>query len=377
MTNIAEYLALKGENVKVLTSSLVYSDKQQTDLKKQEVKAGVSIYRYKTIFSNKNNAYKRIVNAVWCSFRLSVALLLKSDKNDRVLAVTNPIFLVLFLPLICNLKKLSYTLLVHDVFPENLYAIKGEKVLGYNILKKIFDKAYSKAKKCITIGRDMSNVVSQKGSENIIFIPIWSQIEDVYPIKKNKSSYVKKYNLQDKFIFQFAGNLGLAQGIPNILKAILKIKREDCSFLFIGEGALERDVDLATKTNNNIVRLNYQKRENQCDFLNASDVSLVTLEQGMYGLGVPSKTYNLLAAGKPILFVGEERSEIGLLVKENNVGWVVEPNNPLKLAKTIEYIISLPISVHQKIGNKARELAETKYAKKLVLEKYYKLLKDE
>jgi colanic acid biosynthesis glycosyl transferase WcaI len=50
---------------------------------------------------------------------------------------------------------------------------------------------------------------------------------------------------------------------------------------------------------------------------------------------VPSRFYNLLAIGRPVILVSEADAEAALTVTEHDVGWVVEPGNADALAKTI------------------------------------------
>ena len=92
----------------------------------------------------------------------------------------------------------------------------------------------------------------------------------------------------------------------------------------------------------------------------------------MYGLGVPSRFYNNLAAMKPIFYIGDSKSEIGRVVKENNIGWVCDELQASDVAKKIELIID----DYEKIkvfGNKAKSLASKEYNKKNILNKYVKL----
>ena len=122
-----------------------------------------------------------------------------------------------------------------------------------------------------------------------------------------------------------------------------------------------------------VIYKGFQDRSNQNDFLNACDVAIVTLNDGMYGLGVPSKSYNMMAAGKPILYIGAKDSEIALCIQEYQLGWVVEPDNPIELAKTM----SLIYEGREKWGymkQNSRKVAETVFAKDIILEKYYSLL---
>ena len=92
----------------------------------------------------------------------------------------------------------------------------------------------------------------------------------------------------------------------------------------------------------------------------------------MYGLGVPSKSYNIMAAGKPILMIGDERSEISLCIKEYNLGWVVQPNDPELLCSIINEIYN-DQSTLDNISKNTRKVAEEVFSKNTILEKYYNL----
>lgn len=181
--------------------------------------------------------------------------------------------------------------------------------------------------------------------------------------------------LQDRFVFQFAGNLGYAQGIDNLLEAIGLIKNDNIHFLFIGDGAKAGDIVSYMKkgTHKNVSLLGFQDRANQNDFLNACDIGIVTLSDGMYGLGVPSKSYNIMASGKPMLFIGDRQSEIALCIEEYSLGWVVEPDNPEMLARMIEHIYSNRACLSA-MQNNAKTVADAVFAKERILEKYYRLL---
>ena len=62
-------------------------------------------------------------------------------------------------------------------------------------------------------------------------------------------------------------------------------------------------------------------RSEQNEFLNACDIGLITLSSGMKGIGVPSKTYNIMAAGKPILYIGDKDSEVDCYINKYRNGW--------------------------------------------------------
>lgn len=377
MTEIAEYLALKGLEVHVLCTGSTYNiGEVDSKLSRAEYHNGVYIHRVFVSNIDKNNLIKRTFRLFLSSYKLFFQLLSLIHSGDRLFVVTNPAFLILMMPYVKWKKKVSYTILVHDIFPENLAAINkiSSSSLLYKCLKVVFDKAYAKAQLCISIGRDMSEVLNNKIKKktSIALIPIWAEEQIVYPLEKQKTNIIKQLELNDKFIFQFAGNLGHAQGLENLLEAIALLDNPNIHFLFIGGGAkYERIVDFA-KDRSNVSLIGFLDRSLQNDFLNACDIGLVTLSENMYGLGVPSKSYNIMAAGKPILMIGEPKSEIALCVKEHCLGWVVEPNNPKVLKEAFESIYEHRNELSP-IKDNARRTASTIFSKKNILEKYYQL----
>ena len=107
--------------------------------------------------------------------------------------------------------------------------------------------------------------------------------------------------------------------------------------LFIGSGAYEQELQSA------LMQLNEEKIKytgaldpsKKSEGLSACDIAIVTLAEGMYGLGVPSKAYYSMAADKPILAIMDEDSEVSSMVKEHGIGWVVPAGNPEKLAEML------------------------------------------
>lgn len=376
MTEIAEYLAAKGLNVHVICTGAKYNETSDYHLPENEIHKNVVIHRVLTGNIDKNHFWKRALRLLSSSILLFLKVLKSVNRGDELLVVTNPAFLLLFIPIIKSIKGVSYKLLVHDVFPENLMAIGRMKSdsLSYRCLKTIYDRAYSKADICISIGRDMTNVIKKKTNKNagLVLIPNWADNKDVYPMDKTETTLYSQLKKPYPFIFQFAGNLGHAQGLDNILNAISLVDNPNLHFLFIGGGAKYEAIRTFSKNRDNVSLVGFQERSNQNDFLNACDVAIVTLNDGMYGLGVPSKSYNIMAAGKPILMIGEQQSEIALCVKEFDLGWVVEPNDPVALKETFESIYNQQGNLSS-IKNNARCIADTVFAKDTILDRYYQL----
>jgi hypothetical protein len=90
----------------------------------------------------------------------------------------------------------------------------------------------------------------------------------------------------------------------------------------------------------------------------------------MFGLGVPSKAYNIMAAGKPILFLGPKNGEIYRLVKDNDIGWAFDWSEQDKVISLINSFSTGQVKSFSEMGKKARLLIEKKYSENNQLDKF-------
>lgn len=339
------------------------------------------VKRLKSSRLNEKNLFSRIIKFIFLTFQLSFTTLFTLKKNDRLFLTTNPAFLLPVISLFRCFKKFEYTLLVYDVFPENMIAAKliQPKSLLYKLSKKIYDWSYSKADRVIVLGRDMKEVVSEKVNEttSLHIIENWSDYKNIEVKNKHENSILKNLNIVEKKVFLFAGNLGRVQGIDTLLKASLLVNNPDFVLLFIGNGAFKNDIVefISTNQSNNVYYGGSFPLAMQNDFLNACDVSIISLSDSMYGLGVPSKSYSNMAVQKPILYIGNKNTEIAQVVDEFNIGWVVSPNDAQTLAKRID-AICLESDSYISLGKKAREVVINNFSKEIILEKYAQLYRD-
>ncbi len=348
---------------------------------------GIQIIRARLFRLDKNKTWQRILRLILVSFILSFKLFLQGRRNGKVLIVTNPAPMLLLVSFICKIKHMFLSILCHDVFPENLVAggFLKDSSRRYKWLKLLFDRAYSCADYIIVLGRDMKKIFKKKlensGSKKnpkVRIIENWADVDSIYPTLKEKNAIIKDLGIEDKKVLLFAGNLGRVQGLETLISWIKKISNKSLHFIFLGEGAVKNYL-LSYTTNNrleNVTVLDGLPRGQQQLFLNACDVSIVSLARGMKGLGVPSKTYNILAAGKPILYIGEINSEVGLLVEDNQIGWVVPPGDFERFKEVVNDISMLSPVAFEKLKVRSRYLAVEKYSQEQILNKFVSLLKD-
>ena len=368
MSEIAKSLSDEFQ-IEVICSSFFYENKNENY---DNIELTFPVNRIKEMKYNKNNIISRLIGNLRISWKMFLLMRKKVPSNSEILMVSNPIFLVWLSSLVANKKKWKIKLLVHDVFPENLSSAKEISLYSRILLpflKHMFNIAFSKMNTLILLGRDMKVVFSKKVKNvNIQIIENWADTESIFPIRIS----------QNKCVFLYAGNFGRVQGIEDLLEALKFINNSNYKFLFIGSGAYQYMIeDFIAKDNNYVEIYTWQPREKQNLFLNDSTIGVVSLAKGMYGLGVPSKFYNLLAAGKPILYIGPRNSELHLVLKEFKIGWYVEVGDIRGIKDTIEEIINTDQQILFEYSCNARKLAENKYAKNLILNRFNKLFRIE
>lgn len=276
--------------------------------------------------------------------KLSTFMLLKlhkiSDQKDIVITGTNPALVVPFLAVARAFKGWRWVLVCLDVFPDNLIAAKILKrsSIFYRILQFVFARSYRKASRIVAIGRDMAEVVEQKTKmlSKISYIPTFVDLEGFDYLECPDSSNKKEGETVE---FVFFGNLGRVQGLDILVEAIDKVESKKAKFVFIGDGASSDLINALCLRRTNCERLEAIPFSENIKGLRVGDVAIVSLEKGMYGLGVPSKAYFSLAAGKRLLVIGDENSELCRLIRKNeSAGWFCESGDSDAIANTIDMI---------------------------------------
>ena len=333
MTDIALHKVI-DKQVSVICGPIGY---ENSYLSQKKLDKRFNIYRIGLPKLNKNKLFQRVLRLLLLTIKMSWVTLIKVKKNDSVFITTNPTFLIIGLSIIKRIKGFYLEILVHDVFPENLVPaglIKKES-FKYKLLSKIYNSSYRKADRIIVLGKDMEHLIQQKIAPKIIgidIIPNWYD-DDIYPDTNFNISKYLGINLEDKIVIGFAGNLGRVQGILEFIDLVGCSKNKKIALVIIGDGALRAAVKDKIKNEQlqNVHYLGPKGRGEQNSFLNACHIGLVTLINGMKGLGVPSKTYNLMAAGKPLLFIGDHYSEIDNYVREYDCGWSFTWDNEIEI----------------------------------------------
>ena len=354
----------------------------------RERRRDVEIHRVAGTTFDKNNLPLRLINMLTLSFSTFFKALFNFKKADKVLVVTTPPSLPFITAAAAILRGAEYTLLIHDNYPEILIA--ADKTDAESFLSKFLNylngKLYGRAEKIIVVGRDMKALIESKARRSkqraetppVVFISNWAELEAVEPQPRRANNLLGELNVRDKFVFLYAGNMGYPNDLESIVRCAEHLRnRPEFHFIFLGAGVkrkwLEREI--SEKKLGNVSLLDARPRTEQTEFLNACDVALVSLVGRMWGVSMPSRTYNILAAGKPILALTEKDSELDLIVREERVGWSVAPDQPQALLQLIYKIYDERADLEE-MGKRARRAALEKYSLDAAISAYRRELSE-
>ncbi len=376
LTQIANHLA-SNYNLIILTASK--KTEENNNLKKYISINEEDIIRLRCANFPDGNLFQRSIKLCILSAALCFAMLRHVRKDDIVLTVTNPAPLIVMIAIVRKILSFRLLLLVHDVFPENAVALgildKDSKI--FSLIKNIFDQAYRSTNFLISIGRDMSEILADKlqgADTKVVLIENWAD-ENFERSKPRKERLIERIGLSDKIILQYAGNFGRAQGCVEFLDLISTIENPNIKFIFRGSGVFFDLVKEASQDIDSVWVDGSFVREEENMILQSCDIGVVILNEYMFGLGVPSKAYNILASGKPILFLGPEGSEIYRLVKENNLGWVFDWSQTDDMLDFLNKLSINDLPEIQKKGEISYNVVTTKYSRQLQMQKYDELFK--
>jgi len=347
-----------------------YSNNLPKDLKNRNIK----IKRIWCTNFSKDNLFFRTINEI--IFAVNIFFRVLFSKNRLNIIPSLPFILQLTVLLLNKIRNQEYILINYEVIPELLAAIDVVKKdsLKYKILYYLSGKVIDNSKFTISIGNCMTKLLNKKTKhpEKIRFIPNWADSRKIIPIPKDKNEFLIRNNLTDKFIVSFSGNLGRYTDIESVLKAAKEL--EDVIFVFIG-GGKKKEIVLEFKNKlNNILFFDYLPAEEVKYSLNCGDIALVLMTKEAKGCVVPSKIYELMAAGKPLIIVSAEGTELENIIEKAKNGFIIRPKDYRSIKEAI-LRLKKDKQLLEEMGKNSRDYAVKNFEKKRITDKYLDILR--
>jgi colanic acid biosynthesis glycosyl transferase WcaI len=289
----------------------------------------------------KDALVRRAIAMALFSVQMFFATLKRVTRNDVVLSVTTPFVSPYSVTLAAKLRGASVALLIYDLYPEAL--VMAGLVQPGSLVARTIRLAngilFGALDAIITIGRDVEalllNYKSVK-SRQIRFIPNWALLPIGYREIVNGNSF--RHPFADKLVVGLSGNLGFTHGASTVHEAARLLKDEkNIHFLLSGRGSGWKQLTklYATAPLTNVTLMDPVPESELEEFLAAADVWVIPYRRNVAGVSVPSRIYNLLAVGRSVIVAAEANSEAALILKEDDIGWIVRPEDPHALAEAI------------------------------------------
>jgi len=323
---------------------------------------GIKIFRYWMYASIAAKSIPRIISMLSFSFTSLFSFgFIKKFKPDFILTESPPLTLAFSGYLLSKFTGSKFIMNVSDVWP---LSAKELGVINDGVLYKwleSFEKfLYRKSYLCSGQSEEIVAHIKQSGGERVYLFRNGVDVRR-FEIKETK------FSNKDIIKIIYAGLLGVAQGIYDLARNI-DFKELNAELHIYGEGAEKVKLEnyLSENQNKNIFLHKSVSREEIPEVLSGYYCTIIPLVNNIYG-AVPSKIYEAMAAGLPVLFSGS--GEGAKIIHDNKAGLVSGPKDYGSLK---ENIIKLRNSVNlrNEMSVRGRKLAEERFDRNILIEKF-------
>ncbi|MFT3858139.1 MAG: glycosyltransferase family 4 protein [Aquabacterium sp.] len=341
LTDLAVALAAAGHDVHVVTSRLLHDDLDRR-LPSVEQISGVNVHRVWTSRFGRARLAGRAVDYLTFYASAGGCLLRLLKRGDVLVIKTDPPLIGLIATPCARVKGAKVVNWVQDLFPEVAQQL-GLKVTSGVVGRWLLawrNACLRRADMNVVLGERMADRLSACGvaPERLRIIHNWANGDAIMPLGRRENFLRERWQLGDAFVVGYSGNLGRAHEFDALLSAATLLRdRSDIVFLIIGDGHARAALASAVSSRGlTQVRFQpYQPREMLPYSLTLFDAHLVSLRPELEGLIVPSKLYGALAAGRPVVFMGDPDGEAARVVRQCDCGVTVAPGDGQALARTI------------------------------------------
>jgi glycosyltransferase involved in cell wall biosynthesis len=379
LTELAEDLVRLGNSVTIITGRVDYLGSGSL-LPARGMHKGIEIRRVRSSNFNRGQSLGRLAD--YLSFYVTAGwAALRCKKHDCLVVLSDPPLLSVLAVIVGVLKRCKTVCWLQDIFPE--IAIRaGVLSEGHlaRVLRWIASWSLQHTDRTVVIGRCMERHLLSHGmpASKVLRIANWADGSYVQPVNRQENWFAKEQEFGDRFVMMYSGNLGVVHEIETFCAMIRQVRNVDrVCFCFIGQGHHKEGLLEAARSEgwNHVLFLPYQGREAMRFALPAGDVHLVSLRSDMVGLSVPSKIYGIMAAGRPIVFVGPTESEAAEVIREADCGYVIEPGRGNEATEAL-LTYYRDRSLVERHGRAARAYLDRHCDRQLVTGRFWSILRE-
>jgi colanic acid biosynthesis glycosyl transferase WcaI len=298
---------------------------------------------------------------------MSLARVMVERRPDLVLTMTDPPIVGLLGVAAAARFRRPLVQVSHDVYPEiavALGAIARPRLIG--AWRALNRTVRNRTAGIVVVGRGMEDLLAEQGvpRSRLHYVPMWADDQPASSEQQARARAEMKW--QERFVVMHAGNLGPAQNLDTLLGAAALTSGDPrVLFVFMGDGAARAHLQrrAAEERLDNVDFLDYLPQERAQELMAAADVHVVSLAPGLGALAAPSKTYGILAAGRPYIAAVDPVAEPARIVDEEGCGVACSPGDSAALASAIREIQEKPLA---EMAERARDAFERRFRRAVV-----------
>jgi len=369
MTRIVTELAARGHELHVVTSLPWYRNHAIEPgwggrlWRTEKTEWGSIIRVHPFPGKSKSNLLRRAIGFLAFSYAVGIRSVHADGfpfKVDGVLAMSPPLTLGLTGWFTKIIRRAPLVFNIQDVFPDA--AIQTGAISNKNIIaaaKWLERVSYQRSDAVVLLSQDLrtniANKIDAKHHHRLHVIPNFVDTVAITP-QDRMTAYRNELGIGDQLVVMYAGNVGFSQSLNLVVEAAAKFP--EIAFVINGDGAARKKLQEDCAQLANVHFGDYQPIERLSEVLATGDIHLVPLRTGLASVSVPSKSYSILAAGRPMLAAIDPNTEIPNMLQQSGAGVAVNPDNGPAFIEALGRLISYRDQLSE-MGAKGRKWVET------------------
>jgi colanic acid biosynthesis glycosyl transferase WcaI len=326
---------------------------------------------------DKKNLLRRAVGFLLFSVLAGMCALCAGGLLKRpqaVISMSPPLTLGLTGWLAARLRRAPCIFNIQDVFPDAAIttgAITNKKVIA--VARWLERVSYHRSDAVVVLSEDLQkNVVAKiapRHQSKVHVIPNFVDAERIVPMGR-MTNYRSELGIASETVVMYAGNVGFSQSLTMIIDAAKAMK--DVAFVINGDGAARAELVRAAQDVPNVYFSDYQPRERVPEVLASGDIHVVLLKAGLGAVSVPSKTYSILAAARPVVAAIDSDTEVTRILATSGAGTVVAPDNSQLFISALQAMCG-DLDASRQMGQAGRQWVQSHVSPAVVARSYLDL----
>ena len=329
--------------------------------------------------SDKSNLVRRAIGFVAYSVLAGLQCLRVGGwgrRAEAVIAMSPPLTLGLTGWLAARLRRAPLIFNIQDVFPDAAVetgAITNRFVIAAAAwLERV---SYRAADAVTVLSDDLRDNVTAKmpaaASDRVHVIPNFVDTDAIRPMDRD-TAYRRELDLGDGPVVLYAGNVGFSQSLELVVAAARALP--SAVFLVNGDGSARAGVEDAARDVANLRVAGYVEPERLGELLATGDVHVVPLRAGLGRVSVPSKTYSIMAAARPVVAAIDPGTAVPRILEASGGGVAIPPDDEHAFVDAVRRLVEDP-ATRAEMGAHGRAWVEREASPAAVGDAYDELVR--